>query len=349
MKPLSGVQAEREAVKVLKELLHPLSLHVERQVRPGPGQRADIVAQAGQVRFVIEVKTPARASMVAAGIEQLKAFIGAHGGNATPVLAVPYMGDLGKRMCADARVSWMDLSGNADIVAKGVRIRVEGKPNRYVERGRPSTAFAPKSARLTRCLLMEPTRVFAQRELASVAGLDDGFTSRVVRRLVEDKLIVREDGGIRVPDPKLLLDTWQESYDFNKHTITKAHITARSGEEGLHLLADGLRDNHIDYAATGLAGAWLHTEFAAFRLITVYVGEPLPDPLVETLGLRYEERGANVWIVEPNDIGVFHGSGKVKGVSCVHPVQDYLDLKAHPERASDAATELRARTMRWYL
>lgn len=349
MRPISGPQAEREAEKVLRDLLHPLEARLHRQARSGSDREADIVARIGGVRLLLEVKNQARATMVAAGIEQLRSLVARTGDDATPVLVVPFMGDVGKRLCAEAGVSWMDLCGNADIVAKGVRIRVEGRPNRFVASGRPSTAFAPKSSRLARCLLMEPKRVFTQRELTSVADLDAGFASRILRRLAEDKLIIRQDGGIRVRDPKLLLDTWQESYDFKRHRITKAHITARSGEEGLHVLASGLRAHSIDHAVTGLAGAWLLTHFAAFRLVTVYVREPLPDPVVEALGLRYEERGANVWIVEPSDAGVFHGSGKVGGVSCVHPVQDYLDLKAHPERASDAAAELRAKTMRWHL
>jgi hypothetical protein len=31
----------------------------------------------------------------------------------------------------------------------------------------------------------------------------------------------------------------------------------------------------------------------------------------------------------------------------VHPVQAYLDLAAHPERAKEAADELRSRFMSW--
>ena len=54
-----------------------------------------------------------------------------------------------------------------------------------------------------------------------------------------------------------------------------------------------------------------------------------------------------MWLVVLNDEGVFHGASEVEGVRCVHPVQVYLDLKAHPERADEAAKKLRAAHLNW--
>lgn len=52
-------------------------------------------------------------------------------------------------------------------------------------------------------------------------------------------------------------------------------------------------------------------------------------------------RGANLWIVVPADDAVLVGARMVEGAPCVHPLQAYLDLKAHPERAAEAAARLR--------
>jgi hypothetical protein len=49
----------------------------------------------------------------------------------------------------------------------------------------------------------------------------------------------------------------------------------------------------------------------------------------------------------PNDDGVFDGSEAKNGVTCTHPVQTYVDLQGHPERAREAADELRKRLLRW--
>ncbi len=103
----------------------------------------------------------------------------------------------------------------------------------------------------------------------------------------------------------------------------------------------------MDYAASGLGAAWLITRFAGFRLVTAYLREQPPVALLEGLSFREEARGANVWLVIPNDEGVFHGASEQDGVRCVHPVQVYLDLGAHPERAAEAATELRERYVSW--
>jgi len=51
--------------------------------------------------------------------------------------------------------------------------------------------------------------------------------------------------------------------------------------------------------------------------------------------------------VVPNDAGVFHGSVEKDGIRCVHPVQAYIDLKGHPERASEAAERLRNDFLNW--
>jgi hypothetical protein len=258
------------------------------------------------------------------------------------------MGEVGKRLCADGGVSWFDLSGNAHVVAPGLRIVIEGKPNRFVRRGRPSTAFAPKSARIARRLLIEPERHFRQQELARETGLDDGFTSRIVRRLEEDSLVQRsKDGTVCVRDPDVLLDTWAEVYSFGKHTILRGHVSARSSEEVVTRIATTFKQHKIQHAVTGLAAAWQLTEFASFRLVSFFVASAPTDAVLKAVGFREEPKGANVWLVVPVDEGVFDGARLVRKIDTVHPVQAYLDLGAHPERATDAAGELRARCLQW--
>ena len=68
-----------------------------------------------------------------------------------------------------------------------------------------------------------------------------------------------------------------------------------------------------------------------------------------TVGIRWEERGSNVWLVQPNDEAVFHGFADIDGIPCVTPLQTYLDLKGHPERSEEAAEELRNRMLSWNL
>jgi hypothetical protein len=208
--------------------------------------------------------------------------------------------------------------------------------------------FAPKSARIVRQLLIEPKKGYNQRELSRITGLDEGHTSRIVRRLEELSLIDRDDKGfLRPSDPDDLLEAWLEAYDFSKHQIFKGHIAARSGVELLKRIAQTLTEQKIDYAATGLAGAWQYTHFATFRVATLFLADMTGKNLFDLLHFREDDRGANTWLVVPNDAGVFHGSSTRDDIVCVHPVQIYLDLQGHPERAKEAASMVRQERLKW--
>ncbi len=184
-----------------------------------------------------EVKVRGESASVASFVQKAREAASGAGKTAVPVVVVPFMGEVGRQICDEAGVSWLDLSGNAHIVAAGLRIHIEGKPNAYRRPGRPSTVFAPRSSRIVRQLLMEPGRRLHQRELASVAGLDEGFTSRIVHKLEADGLVERDaEGALHVTNFDLLLSAWRETYDFSKHQILRGHVSSRTSEEGLRQL-----------------------------------------------------------------------------------------------------------------
>ena len=195
------------------------------------------------------------------------------------------MGETGRRFCEENKIAWLDLSGNAYIKAPGLLIHVEGKPNRYKKVGRPPNLFAPKSSRIVRYFLIQPYRPLNQRDLARATNLDEGYTSRLVRRFEENGLVARDEKGLLNPkDPEHLLDAWHDAYDFMKHNIIRGHVAARSGDELLHRVAEILDREHVDYAATGLGAAWLFTHFANFRLATFYLNQFPADNLFPELG-----------------------------------------------------------------
>ena len=341
-------EAVRQATARLSEILS--ASHGSESVRYDVPARAgalrlDAVVTAGPHFFALEWKGSGSLGQVALAADKLKQATGDSTRSWIPVVAVPYMGEAGRSYCERAGVAWMDLSGNAGIVAPGLYVQILGHPNRYRRPGIPESAFGPKGSRIARWLLMHPTAILRQRELASATGLDEGYTSRVVRKLIENRFVAREREGIRVRDADRLLDAWREVYRFDKHTPLPGHIAAVSGDGLAHAVARTLAQNDVPYAITGLAAAWAWTRHAGFRLLTVYLCERPSAKLTTSLGFRRESRGANTWLVVPNDEGVFHGAQPVNDIRCVHPVQAYLDLKDHPERAREAADELRSRRL----
>lgn len=305
----------------------------------------DAVVIGGDHRFAVECKSSGSLSHIAMAVSQLAEAPNHFPEPVIPLLAVPYMGETARAHCEKHNVGWLDLSGNGRIVAPGMFYQEVGHPNRFPRLGRPESSFGPKGSRIARQFLMDPETPVRQRALASSTGLNEGHVSRVVGKLVETGLMERGEKGIKVVDADLLLDAWREEYRFDRHTVIRGHVAARSGDGLLRSLAATLSELGVPHAVTGLPGAWLWTKHAGFRLVTIYLADVPSAGLMTDLGFREEPRGANTWLVVPNDEGVFHGTSLVDGVRCVHPVQVYLDLKDHPERASEAAAELRAQLL----
>lgn len=315
-------------------------------VHTDDGREWDAIFSIRGHSFVLEWKRSGSLGPVVDAIHQLGMAQSSFPHEVIPLLAVPYMGEAAQKRCAQAELPWLDLSGNARIIVPGIFYQNLGHPNRFRRLGRPESAFGPKGSRIARQLLMEPSKVVRQRVIASNAGLDEGHASRIVGKLLEAGLVERESAGIRAADPGTLLDAWREEYRFDRHHLIRGHISARGGESLTHSIAEILSKADAPYAATALAAAWLWTRHAGFRLSTVYLSNPPSAGIRRDLGFREESRGANTWLVVPNDEGVFDGAEFVDGIRCVHPVQAYLDLKDHPERATEAAAEIRRRILR---
>lgn len=339
---------EKQLVAAVPVALASL-LDVPREdVKVEAGSEADLLVSAAGHSFVVKVFGAASPGALAAHASQVAAAARRQGRKAVPLLVVPFMSDAGRRVCKDATIPWFDLSGNAHIVAPGIRIIVDGRPNRFRGPGRPASIFAPKSARVVRWLLENEGRALTQREIARATDMTDGFVSRIASRLEDESYVLREPGGaLRVKDPALLLDAWRDEYRFDKHVLLQGHVAARSGDALARFVGDTLAEGSVEHAATGLAAAWQMTHFAAFRIATFFLAESPSKELREKLGFREDARGANLWLVLPNDAGVFHGAETRDGLRCVHPVQAYVDLKAHPERATEAAERLRSELLSW--
>jgi hypothetical protein len=347
MKPPSEKQAIPEVVELLADLFgcSPLEIKVE-HVRAT--ERYCFAISAANHRFVAEYRSNAHGGSVSAAIDRINRCVETVADPAAPLIVVPYMGQVGRRLCDRFQIAWLDLCGNAKIVLPGVRIWIEGRANRFSERGRPPNIFASKSSRISRQLLFYPQRFQTQAELARQSGLGDGYVSKIVRRLREEfYLDVDERGAVRPRDPNLLLDAWYDAYDFHRQRIIKGHVPARSGDELIERVAEKMISKDLEWAVSGLSAAWLYTSFASFRLATVYVSSMPSRSLLEGMEFSDEPKGANLWLVLPDDEGVFHGSRVQGGIRCVSAVQTYLDLKGHPERAKDAAVELRKQLLNW--
>lgn len=339
---------ERKALHELPSLFASLldvgADDVRLGVPPGDDQGLDAIIEAPHHRWLVEIKNSSSPGAVAAAADRLSHLERADSDSA-PLLVVPHMTNAGAETAAQRDLNWVDLSGNARLRGRDLYVWVEGRPNRFPRRGRPSSPFAPKSARVTRLMLIDPGRWWRQKDLAETTGLDDGHLSRVVRRLGDDELLDHRASEFRPRDPELLLDAWADDYRFDRHDIVVGHLTG-SGADLASELNARLNDARIQHAFTGLPAAWALDKHARFRLCSVYVDGD-PRDAAEKVDMRRNERGANVQLIGPDDDGVFEGQRQVDGLLCVSPAQIYLDLLHLPERAKEAAAQLREDHRLW--
>lgn len=312
----------------------------------------DLFLEAGGLTFLVEIKKGTGIADVALAIEQVRRYTESwqqaapadKKDSVVPLVVVPFMSDAARKRCAEERISWLDLSGNAGIQVHSdklhVHVWVEGKPNKFTSRGRYKNLFAPKAARLTRHLLLHPDHAFSQRELAQAVDLDEGYTSKLVRQMEDKDLLIRtDDGAIQVRDYNLLLDAWANANEY-RHEVIAGHIPARTGEDLARRLNTIFEKMEIKYALTGLAAAWAYTHAAAFRSVTCYVEGSIPMSELEQTGFRHDTGAPNVRLLIPDDRGVFHEDRQVEGMCIVSPVQAYVDLQQEPERAAEFAEAL---------
>ena len=325
-------------------------LRVLQRPRPDPPipEGPDFVVHAGGRIFVAEFNSSSRSASVLQAARRALRDARDLSTFAIPLVAVPHMGEAGARVCSEEGVGYLDLSGNAHLEAPGLHIHVEGRPRRFTRRGRPSSPFAPKSSRVARTLLLYPDQWWSQKNLALETRLGAGFVSRIVRRLEDDDLLERDASRrVRPRSPDLLLEAWRQTYDFMKHEILALHVAARNGPELMERIAKVLVSAGLSHAFTGLASAWAYERFASFRLVALYVDEPLDAPWLDRLGARPVDRGANLWLVSPGDEGFRDGESTIDGYRCVSAVQTYLDLGVQLERSKEAAQRLRQNQLRW--
>lgn len=343
----SAKSFEREALHripgLLAELLDEPGLEMAAEGSPASSSIDLLARDAKGRRWVFEIKGSSGPGQVDQAARQLRDFADA---DAIPILVVPYMSEAGAETAERAALNWFDLSGNASIRGENLRVWIQGRPNELRTPGRPSSPFAPKSARISRVLLLEPKRWWRQKDLAVASQLNDGNVSRIVGRLDEEALLERRNKELRPRDPDLLLDAWAQEYRFDRHDALPGHISG-SGIDVARSLSENLTKRQIAHAFTGLPAAWAIDRFARFRLTTVYVDGD-PREIVELLDIRQDSKGANVQILGPDDPGVFAGEQDCDELRCVSTVQAYLDLLHLPERAAEAAQHLRDRHVDWH-
>jgi hypothetical protein len=256
------------------------------------------------------------------------------------IVLAPFISAQSAQICEEAGLGYADLAGNARISFDNVYIETRSADNPFRERKEVKSLFAPKACRVLRVLLQGPLRSWKTVELANQSDVSTGWVSAVRQQLIAREWAVSDSSGFRVSNPNAVLDAW----------VAVDQWKARSEiQEYSLLLADptevakSLRDffGQRRHAFTQWFAGWLRHPYTVPQIVTAYVDDFPGKAIQARLLARPVEEGGRLWLVRPNDPGVFLRSQSVQGFTVVSDVQIYLDLLAVGRRGDEQAAELR--------
>jgi hypothetical protein len=295
--------------------------------------------QAGPGERVLELRSPdkkaARLGLQCRSQVFSREVIGLKESGRTPTLLVaPFLSVATQRRLRELGLNYLDLTGN-------VRLAV-GRPGLFIETagatkdpapvpGTGRSLKGPKAGRLVRTLCDFPPP-FTLSQLASRAGIDSGYASRLVTWLArEDLLNRRPRGPIDAVDIGGLIRRWADDYQVLGSNVVASFLDAR----GISNLTQRLPQLGVRYAVTGSLAASLLAPVAPPRLAMVYVAAV--EPVVEALKLRPADAGVNVMLLLPFDEIVFERTSQIQGLTLAAPSQVAADLLGSPGRGPNEA------------
>ena len=252
-----------------------------------------------------------------------------------PVVAAPHIAPEGQRLCREAGVGYLDLTGNAFLRFDGVLVDRQSSERPPRAKARLRRLFSPKSSRVLRVLLEQPTADWTLVRLANEAAISLRTAHLVVNALEEKAFLDKRRGAIRLAKPGALLDLWAEAYRIDQHTRHTFYSFVRNPRELAAKLAE-----HVSCALTLHSGAALVAPFVRSADVHAYVRGDVDD-IAKALDLRPVETGGNIHLLLPNDEGVFYRVQVIQRLPVVCNTQLYLDLFNYPARGREQAEELR--------
>ncbi len=241
-----------------------------------------------------------------------------------PILVVSrYLSPRSREVLEEASINYLDLTGNARIAIDypGLSVRTEGAQREPTPRRRPERGISgPAAGRIVRALI-DFAPPYSVTQLAELADVSAGYSSRTLQALEREALIRRDKRGTveEVDWPAMLRRRGNAVALFDKGRTTS--YIARSGVQRTLKALTNVDDQ--DYAVTGSFAA------ARIRAVTAPAGlavySPKPDALMAALDLLPAEQGADVQLVRPADNGVFSRFTTSDRIHWVAPSQIVLD------------------------
>lgn len=335
MKPPFSIDRVRS---VLGELfgVEPAAVRIERA-----GGAPHVVA-IDRRRLVLETTLEATTAAVESAAERALAYARTHDRRGLAIVFVPKLGDAARRAADRTGIGIVDLAGNASIRSGSTYVHVEGRRGPAIRIRRRADLFAPRARRVAAALITRAPDELAQNELARLAGLDEGRTSRLVRELIDAGYVERTpERRLRLVRRDRLIEAFRDSDPFSRELPRRGTIAARSNDAVVRAVRELLESERIAHAATGVLGAHALLRRPPPRPATFYVERMPTEGGLTLAGFLDDERRANVILVVGSDRRVLDDASTISGLRCASALDVYADLAGHPEGTDELAHAVR--------
>jgi hypothetical protein len=150
----------------------------------------------------------------------------------------------------------------------------------------------------------------------------------------------RRGGKWSVVQPDALLDEWARRDVWPRRVVVRQYsILVPVLETAARQLLTAFGSSRL--AFTQWFAAQLRHPYTESPVLSAYV-EALPSPdVLKALNAREVASGGRLWLIHPQDEGVFQFAQTIGGLPLVSDAQIYLDLLQAGQRGPDAADALR--------
>ncbi len=303
--------------------------------------------------FIIECKSQNTPKVLEVAIAQAVRF--GYEFKMRPMVVVPYLNEGSLDFLESHGVSGMDLCGNGLILGERFVIRRDGKPNRFTSSAPIKNVFKGTSSLFARCFLLKDRfvshselREFAisragnrtqggLRQVEESSRFAKGTASKVVHALAEELIVVREGDGLRLVDPRRLIENLRQNYA--SPGIHHIAVKTSLGEQGsLERLWDAHEEGTLRSVMTGLSSASYYGLLSTTEKPAFYVNDL--TAALKLLEARPASAFSTLQLLETKSGVPFFDARQQGQMLIASPIQAWLEMSKAGPRERDAAREL---------
>ncbi len=262
-----------------------------------------------------------------------------------PLLIVPRLSERFVELCRKAKVACLDLNGRVWIHRGNVLVDRAPPANHQPIVATPPEPdlFSGKSSRVPRALL-STSQPWTQAELATATGVSRPQLSRLLELLAREGFVRRagssRGGTWTIAQPEALLAAWARRDLWSRRvSVHQYSILVPTLESAARQLQGALGKDNV--AFTQWFAAERRHPYMEAPVLSVYVHSLPSAEILKSLSARSVPTGGRLWLLRPQDDGVFQFTQQADGFTLAADIQIYLDLLQVGQRGPDAAEALR--------